>query len=136
VEILLKIIATVHAVCNALGAARMFYWQMASRLLRRRVLGVVLLVLAAPGTSSVIDEIVSYASDIECCEDDGCDDGTEPCCPCTGLHCPCCAHVNVAASLAQLLSAAMPAVQLAFGEWEVGRLAPGYRAPPFRPPLS
>ena len=101
-----------------------------------RALAVVLFFAVTPGSVDLVQELVSFASGIEHCAEDGCDESTGECCPRSCMHCPCCAHPSAAPLMAQLLPAAALARDQAFGGQPVAGHASGYRAPPFRPPVS
>lgn len=107
-----------------------------ARALWARALAVILLFVTTPGSVELVQEVVSFATGIEHCADDGCGDGNGECCPRSCMHCPCCAHPNAAPSMAHLLPAAALARDQAFGGHPTARRASGYRAPPFRPPVS
>jgi len=101
-----------------------------------RLLGVLLLFVAAPGSVEVVQELVSHATGIECCAEDGCDERTGQTCPRNCMHCHCCAHLNAPPSMTHLLPAAALACDQSFGGRRTDRHASGYRARPFRPPVS
>src|SRR5690606_8753517 len=96
-----------------------------------RALAVVLLFASTPGSADLVQEVVSFATGIECCTEDGCDESPGECCPRSCMHCPCCAHPTAAPSMAHLLPTAVLARDHAFGGHPAARGASGYRAPPF-----
>jgi hypothetical protein len=95
------------------------------------------LLLATPGIGDTLQEVVEYATGIECCEGGACDDGgvTGGCShACT--HCACCAHPRALPTDFQLLGLTPgESAQTHIGGSENG-LSSGYRAPPFRPPVG
>ena len=64
-----------------------------------RALAVVLLFVTTPGSVELVQEVVSFATGIECCAEDGCDESTEDCCPRSCMHRLSCAAVPTAREL-------------------------------------
>jgi hypothetical protein len=97
-----------------------------------------LLVLAAlvPGTSDLIGEAVSLATDAACCADADCEHALGHGCGQECAHCGWCAHSNAVPGASWGLLARAPVAGVARVGQVSGRYRPGYRAPPFRPPLA
>lgn len=101
-----------------------------------RVFAAFVLLLAAPGTATVVQEVVVTTCGAGCCgdfEDEcGAHDGDE--CPSSCMHCRCSHSSAVVASWAPMISAGMTADEVAFPGLAEQLLSAGYRAPPFRQP--
>jgi hypothetical protein len=100
-----------------------------------RALTVLVLLLATPGPTQIVRDVVALTAEPDCCDDD-CDDGTEQSCPGTCGHCVCCAHPNVLPTATQIAAATPLAGELEFVAGGERPCAQGYRAPPFRPPAG
>ena len=101
-----------------------------------RWIALVMLALAVvPAAQGALEQLVCEAAGVECCEG-GCDDDAPESCPQSCLHCACCAHASaLPAGVVWTLEAEAPLRRLPFGRVR-GAEVPGYRAPPFRPPLA
>lgn len=111
------------------------------RLLFGRWLTVLILLFASPGTADVVQEAVSLATGIECCngnaDDCGQNDGHG--CGHVCVHCTCCSHPRAAPWTGLTLPTPprrVTADKHALGWYREGAYSPGYHAPPFRPPLA
>lgn len=97
-----------------------------------RFLAVWALVFLTPGARDLVHDVVSVITGVECCGDHE----SEGSCPGTCAHCVCCAHPS-ATSAAPVMVEGAPALEaLRFAWCSDDGFAPGYRAPPFRPPSS
>lgn len=105
----------------------------ASRVLRATAL---LLVLALPGITALVAEVVSYATGVDGCDDGSCSDDDGGCCPGSCMSCACCAHPSAVAATAQLFPAAAVSGELTFRWCADRQYASGYRTQPFRPPTA
>jgi hypothetical protein len=101
-----------------------------------RALVPLLVILVTPGVTELGQELVCAVMGIDTCEADDCDEGSGECCPRACVHCVCCAHVSVAPLAALRLPAVAEPREKPFSGQPLGAYAPGYRAPPFRPPLA
>lgn len=94
---------------------------------------VLLMLMVMPGPADVIQEVVAFATGIECCNGK-CDDPSGQCCPKTCSHCRCCVHFNAVVPVATELPRVFATRQVTYGRGTVYVHLIGYRAPPFRPP--
>jgi hypothetical protein len=100
-----------------------------------RSLTAFVVLFAAPGPVDVVQEVVSLATGVECC-DELSDEVAGQCCPKTCTQCTCCAHPN-AVPAAPLLVPGDPVPNgLKLGWSSDEAYMSGYRAPPFRPPAA
>jgi hypothetical protein len=100
-----------------------------------RSVGLILFVLVvAPATAELLEELGFVVAGVECCDGDCCD-GAEGC-PTSCLHCACCPHATALLGRDELrLEPSLPRRRTPLGAMLAADAA-GYRAPPFRPPLA
>lgn len=95
-----------------------------------RVLAVVTLICATPGTAQVVREFACFAVGEDSCAECA-DEGSEQNC---AESCVCCAHSNALPTAAPLQGAGHVSREAKFSERGQGPYSAGYRSPPFRPP--
>lgn len=103
----------------------------------RRLLTVLVLMLATPGAAHSVDELVSMtvgAFGDDCC-DDGCDDSEQGCEGTCG-HCVCCAHPNVLLASPLVKPADRSVAELTFVASVDQAYASGFSVSLFRPPTA
>jgi hypothetical protein len=99
------------------------------------LLAVVVLMLTSPGVGDIVRDVVAAACDATCQDDDGCERSALGCLR-SCAHCGCCAHSTTAPVPAEL-ALLPPAPAAGAASWLLERRrSNGYRAPPFRPPLT
>lgn len=99
-----------------------------------RLLTVFVLLFAMPGVSQIVQEVVSIAVEVDCCDD--CPDEDERNCPGTCGHCMCCPHPNALLAAPVVQPGGLLLGDQTFGWHSHRAYASGYRAPPFRPPAA
>jgi hypothetical protein len=100
-----------------------------------RSLTAFIVLFATPGAVDVVQDVVSLATGIECC-DALCNEGGGQCCPKTCTQCACCAHPNAVSAASPLVPGDVAPNGLKLSSYSDGAYASGYRAPPFRPPAT
>lgn len=102
-----------------------------------RLFAVFMLLFAAPGTATVVQEVLVIAGGVDCCGDrdeTGAHDGDE--CPGSCMHCRCAHPSAVVATWVPLVSASLRSDEMAFPGPVEQLSSVGYREPPFRPPAG
>lgn len=100
----------------------------------------VLLAFMTPGAADAACDLVAHIQGVESCEDDDCDGRGGDCCPRSGAggctHCACCGQARALPGVAVWMPpGSSKGDSLGFARTQ-HRLPSGYRAPPFRPPVS
>lgn len=95
-----------------------------------------LLALSSPGAAAVVEEFVSFATGVECCDECASSGLGGSSCPAHCTNCVCCAHPSALPATAQLLPACESERTAEYGFHRVLPCPTGYRSPPFRPPTA
>jgi hypothetical protein len=112
-------------------------FRISSALAWLRWVGLILFMLVvAPATGELLEEVSRAVAGVECCDGDCCDGGERDGCPKSCLHCACCPHATALLGSDELKLEASLARRRSLLGAVLAADAAGYRAPPFRPPLA
>src|SRR5687768_14727654 len=92
---------------------------------------IVLMLLVAPATAELFEEIVCAVAGVECCDGDCCDGAEQDGCPKSCLHCACCPHATALLGSDELTLEASLARRHSLLGAVLAADAAGYRPPPF-----
>lgn len=98
-----------------------------------RRLAIVLMLVATPGPADLVQEVVAFATGIECCNGH-CDDSSGQCCPKSCSHCRCCAHFAALLPTALELPSSSARRDRTYASRVIVFNPIDERAPPARPP--